>query len=772
MLLHVNRPPPKRLGGIFFATILAMRLKSIEVSGFKSFAKKTPLTFDAAVTAVVGPNGSGKSNVAESLRFALGEQSMKSMRGRRGEDMIWNGGASAPRANRASVRMVFDNTDRAFNLDFDEVVIERAVNRDGSNEYILNSSQVRLRDIAELLAGAGIGASSHHIISQGEADRVLNANSRERRAMIEDALGLTAYIYKREEAERKIGKTAENIREVEGLRRELAPHLKFLASQVRKIEDGRKLLDELEARYSEYLVREHHYLTETKKRLAAERGSPEREKEQIDRRIEELRRTVEKKGENDDASRHIAQLERALSAARHRREGALRELGRTEGEIAAASVVREAAGDVPRSRVLSYAHDVIAQLQEAEHAEISAAKSIVQTVLRKTREFIAGMSVEREENTQEKLNALTARKRALEEELESARAAETDATEKIREARAAVEKEKDTTHEAERALFAVLARRGELEAVLGRIASGEATLATDGALFESAVREAIMLVPSAARNFAHVQVVDAGRAVSVDEMLLEPREAQRERLRKLERLKIRAEETLGSNAAEIEGEYAETAQRDAFLAGELSDLAASLESLRGLIDDITATLETRFGDGIDKINAQFNDFFKLLFGGGEAKLRLVQAPSARRRGADEIEDEAASAQGFDEPKEDEIEEGIEISVSLPHKRVKGLHMLSGGERALTSIALIFAMSTVNPPPFLILDETDAALDEANSRRYGDILEILARSSQLIVITHNRETMSRASVLYGITMGRDGISKLLSVKFEEALAVAK
>ena len=116
--------------------------------------------------------------------------------------------------------------------------------------------------------------------------------------------------------------------------------------------------------------------------------------------------------------------------------------------------------------------------------------------------------------------------------------------------------------------------------------------------------------------------------------------------------------------------------------------------------------------------------------------------------------------------------GIDIAVNLPRKKVRSLMQLSGGERALTSIALIFAMSQVNPPPFLILDETDAALDEANSRRYGDMIENLAKHSQLIVITHNRETMSRASILYGVTMGGDGVSKLLSVKFEEAVAVAK
>jgi chromosome segregation protein len=130
-----------------------------------------------------------------------------------------------------------------------------------------------------------------------------------------------------------------------------------------------------------------------------------------------------------------------------------------------------------------------------------------------------------------------------------------------------------------------------------------------------------------------------------------------------------------------------------------------------------------------------------------------------------------------EEKEDDgtelaFERGIEINVSLPQKKVKDLHMLSGGERSLTSIALLFAMSQVNPPPFLVLDETDAALDEANSRKYGNMLENLSKYSQLIVVTHNRETMSRAQVLYGVTVGAEGASKLLSIKLEDASAYAK
>ncbi len=161
------------------------------------------------------------------------------------------------------------------------------------------------------------------------------------------------------------------------------------------------------------------------------------------------------------------------------------------------------------------------------------------------------------------------------------------------------------------------------------------------------------------------------------------------------------------------------------------------------------------------MNNSFNEYFSLMFGGGSARL-VLEEPEKGEADEEVLEDE-----------EDEKEKmGIEIAVNLPKKKVRSLMQLSGGERALTSIALIFAMSQVNPPPFLILDETDAALDEANSRRYGDMIENLAKHSQLIVITHNRETMSRAGILYGVTMGSDAVSKLLSVKFDEAVSVAK
>ena len=237
-----------------------MYLKSIELSGFKSFAKKNSFEFDSSVSAIVGPNGSGKSNVAEAFRFVLGEQSIKSMRGKRGEDLIWNGSTNEPRSNKASVKVVFDNSKKIFSIDFPEVIIERRVYRDGLNEYLINGSLVRLKDVLELLAGAHIGASGHHIISQGEADKILSANQKDRKSMVEDALGLKLYQYKHQESGRKLKKTFENIVQVEALRKEIAPHLKFLSKQVEKIEKTESMRNELLSLAQEYFKRRHLYI--------------------------------------------------------------------------------------------------------------------------------------------------------------------------------------------------------------------------------------------------------------------------------------------------------------------------------------------------------------------------------------------------------------------------------------------------------------------------------------------------------------------------------
>ncbi|MGC9602150.1 MAG: AAA family ATPase [Minisyncoccia bacterium] len=745
-----------------------MRLKSIELSGFKSFSKKTSLEFGSAITAVVGPNGSGKSNIAESFRFVLGEQSMKSMRGKRGEDLIWNGSTSSPRAGRASVKLIFDNSDRALPaqaglaLDFDEVAIERVVYRDGANDYLLNGSTVRLRDIAELLSQANIGASGHHIISQGEADRVLTASIKERREMIEDALGLTAFLYKREEAERKMEKTAENVREVESLRRELAPHVKFLTAQVKKIEEGSRLQNEVALRYAEYLKRESVFIHVEEEDIRAVEEGPKREHAQLEAAILHLRHELNQKHGEEEPVRELMRLEQEGRTLRGKREEISRELGRIEGELAAsARITQSLSGTVPAAQAEEFATRVLNELNEAlTLSEVERLKAKLNALMVFATEFMRRLRG-LHQDVGIGVPLLATNKAEFERELSDLNKEEEHVRAEVDTLRKKIESKKDASREAERELFQAMAKRSELEVALAGVRVRIEALTRLKENFVRELGEAGALIGRSVFEYANYIVLDAhGQKLSEREIAHEPRAAQDERRRKLERGKIKLEELGTGNSAETLKEYKETTEREQFLARELSDLEASAATLRELIEELTKTLEARFAEGVAKINKEFDAFFKLMFGGGDASLAIVEE-QVYRRGGGETDDA-----------EVEIEKGIEISVNIPHKRVKGVQVLSGGERALISIALIFAMSQVNPPPFLILDETDAALDEANSRRYGDMIENLAKKSQLILITHNRETMSHAGVLYGITMGSDGVSKLLSVKFEEALAVAK
>lgn len=761
-----------------------MQLKSLEINGFKSFAKKGVLQFNSSITAIVGPNGSGKSNVAESFRFVLGEQSIKSMRGKRGEDLIFNGGKDTPRSNRASVKVVFDNANRMFNVDFDEVAIERAVHRDGVNEYFINGTQVRLKDIAELLAYANIGSSGHHIISQGEADRLLSAQPLERREMIEDALGLKVFQYKKEESEKKLEKTAEHMKEVESLRREIAPHIKFLKKQVEKIEKAQTLKQELIAAYQEYFRREEAYLKIEKARIIAEKKLPTEELEKLQKELADHKALLAHSQKENSKSSDLIALESKIRETRGKKDSLTRELGRLEGELAYLKraidkKIRDAAEASQKQIYLAE----VEKLSREIDAKVAAALLIEDTAqLRKALEEVralwaeflkyhkstdAAVDTKSEEIEIERVNIDMAR---FESELKMVAAAEVKEAAEYVHIKTEIDKEKDKNVESEKAILRIMSRQNELHSYLEHIKFREERVRASEEQWKRDMEEAVMMTNRDAIFYEKIELAtmpeDVKHAIEV-----EPREMQIERRRAIEKNKIRLEEMGGAGGDDVMKEYKDAEERDAFLARELEDLRKSSEILTQMIAELTDKLDVMFKEGIKKINTEFEKFFRLMFGGGDARLDIVKEERRRRKKTDELGDDIG-LESFASAEEEPVKEGIDIYVALPHKRTKGLMMLSGGERALTSIALLFAMSQVNPPPFIILDETDAALDEANSRKYGDMIEALSKHSQLILITHNRETMSRAGVIYGVTMAGEGHSKLLSIAFDDALAVAK
>lgn len=744
--------------GNLLLQLVPMYLKSIELSGFKSFGKKTELIFTSPIAGIVGPNGSGKSNVAEAFRFVLGEQSMKSMRSKKGEDLIWGGSPGLARANRAGVKVTFDNSTKLLDIDFSEVVVERVVYRDGQNEYLLNGSVVRLKDVIRLLAGANIGGSGYQIISQGEADRILNASARERREMVEDALGLKLYQHKKAESERKLEETAINIDKTKSLRRELTPHLNFLRTQVEKIEKAREMKDELAAKLGEYLARENAYLTQEDARLLDEARSHDTDAKSLGEKLKDARALSGKGGESATTSRahelheKLQEHESKLVESRRQSGEIARELGRAEGALEANTVTVEQIVAVPHVR--QFAREIDTQIGEAaESGDIAHVRSSLLSIRDRIKSFIEGLSGAAPVTNQEAKQHVAEYTAALEKKQKE----EATIVHDIERMRSEIARIREASFAAERDVIELEGHVRDAQSKLNASNAARAGITSLKQRFEEEVREGIALIGAAIHSWEKTDIPQGA--------LSEDRKEQEKRRRDIERLKIKIEESGIGNGDAVVREFNQTKERDEFLTRELADLESSESKLREIIAELEKTIDERFKDGLKHINVALKNFFEKLFGGGIAKL-FIEEP--RRGKKEEFDDDDEEVVAEDE----DVYAGLGIDVSLPRKKIRGLEVLSGGERALTSIAMIFAMTQVNPPPFLILDETDAALDEANSKRYADMIRELGAKSQLIVITHNRATMAAAGELYGVTMSNDGVSKLLSVKFADALAVAK
>jgi chromosome segregation protein len=646
----------------------------------------------------------------------------------------------------------------------------------------------RRRFVSFSIFFAHIGATGHHIISQGEADRILGASIRERREMIEDALGLKIYQWKKLESIRKLEKTEENMKQVESLRREIAPHLKFLKKQVEKLEKAEELRKELISMYREYFAIEDIYIKNEKAKIDSELKEPKAELQKLENELTLAKKIITESKSADKKTVQVVALEERLKDIRIERDGLVRDLGRIDGEINAnkRTIEKEQIRQKQEAFQTVYLRDVEDLISKIESlGSLSDAGQLFREVISLLRSFVSGHRAKTDsaligESTAE-IEKLNNEKQEVERKIEQVKNTERDLTIEYNQLRETIEKEKDTDREAEKNIFKIIARQNEIRNILAFLNSRFEVVTRAEMAFKQELGQAGIMVGREATEYKDLMqnnVAENGDGEN-------DRGAQEERKKKIERNKIRLEDYGAGGGGEVLKECRETEQRDIFLQKELEDLSKAKDELHNLIRDLDVKIDFEFKNGIQKINSEFNNYFTLMFGGGSASLEVVK--EIRKKKKSDIDDlnsllgesgegSADDSLGIDAEYNVEEDknalEGLDVNVSLPKKRVKGLMMLSGGERALTSIALLFAISQVNPPPFIILDETDAALDEANSKKYSDMIENLSKRSQLILITHNRETMSRAGIIYGVTMGADGASRLLSIAFEDAVAVAK
>jgi chromosome segregation protein len=732
-----------------------MYLRRLELQGFKTFASKTVLEFAPesakrrGTTGIVGPNGSGKSNIADAIRWVMGEQSMKLLRGKKSEDLIFSGSQKKSRSGFAEVTMTLVNDLKDTEIDMPEIVVTRRLYRDGKSEFEINRRPVKLGEVTLLLAQAGMGQRTYSVIGQGMVDAVLSASPAERKEFFDEAAGLRPFQLKRHQSVTRLQTSKERLAQAEALLREIGPRLSSLERQVRRLE---------------------------------QRDALEIERQDLERKYYG--------GMWHEIFGHMTEAQTACDKARAQERGLLKEADELEAEFAdmEKAVPPSKAFDSLR-KSLDVIADERAELRE-EQAKLRAKMEIAKARAAEPRAPLSlGKIIQAVEGTQKKLDALLAaasdkqldagKVRKLVSDLhaehssfmkklqEPAKEAQTEAPDKglIKDLEAIEGKMKDLADRSKDVQVEIDAWNKKEEGKRTHLFDTQRKLNEK----REEARKAERMASEAAVELARWET----RRDSFLADLRTYRKDLEEDLNKLAQAvgkvedveslapkiaRIRSRlEWIGSIDPETQKEYEETKERFAFLNTQVEDLRGAIHGLDTVIDELDETIRARSEQSFHTLNSAFGKAFHLLFGGGDAKLiQVAPEPTVDEEG------------NLVPPPDDAPPAGIDIQATPPGKRLKSIALLSGGERALTSIALISAIMATNPSPFIVLDEVDAALDEVNSRKYANIVSDHATQTQFIVVTHNRTTMQQAGVLYGVTMSEDGTSKVLSVRLEEEL----
>jgi chromosome segregation protein len=796
-----------------------MLLTKIEINGFKSFAQKTVLNFsesqilssgngvqdkkkatgDLGVTAIVGPNGSGKSNVADALKWVMGEQSMKSLRGKKSSDIIFAGSDSKSRLGSAQVSIYLDNSDKSLPIDYEEVVITRKIYQSGESEYLINKSRVRLGDVLELLAKAGVGQRSYSIVDQGMADRLLNATPIERRVMIEEAAGVKGYQMKKEKSQRKLKSTVKNLERSRELLAEIEPHLRLLKRQYNKAQKGEVYLEELKEKQKRLYNFLWRGLTREKDEYLKKQSEVEAVVSKLQKEIYDLSDQIKQESQNAishqgeinalekkkrELSQKLNNLERELAMEEGRVElekDRLRQIRKTISVPVDSALIKKQLEEIKKKqeeflgrldktkdlteieKLKKYAREIIAELQNLYEAVIKGKvekKRPQAEIGRQLKENEIKMAklTERIDRGRKKRNEVVKKVEGISRKIE-------DLIEKDNaERRASIEMEDELRQ-----------KRFEIDKLKTELNSYQIELAKLE-VKEEDLRGQIMselkISPEKLLSIVEKDILRSDKEDGKEKRTKEKKEKMSikesevaEYSQRIYWLKMQLEQIGGIDEEVIE-EYKETQQRYDFLVRESEDLQEAMKKLEKVIKEMDEQIKGKFARAYRAINKEFQKYFKIIFNGGRAKLEQVEIVSGKKSSTRAVtgnEDELEVS----EEEEEEKQVGVEVVVNPPGKKIANVGMLSGGERTLTSLALLFAIIAYNPPPFALLDEVEAALDEANSRRFGKILSELANQTQFILITHNRQVMKEASLLYGVTMRGDGVSELLSIKLEGA-----
>ncbi len=804
-----------------------MKFKEIEVSGFKSFADKTNFYIEKGLTGIVGPNGCGKSNVVEALRWCMGETSAKSLRGSGMEDVIFNGTSNRPSKNICEVLIKLEND--ANNSQFrgmSEIEIKRKLEKDKGSKYYINGKEVRAKDVQILFADLSTGPHSPSMVSQGRVGALITAKPTDRRAILEEAAGIAGLHARRHEAELRLNAAENNLKKADDLMKQTENQLKNLVKQAeeaskykeisdeirryeatkvfleasnveREIEENKDKLNEFEDEISAINIEKNFNENEIEKlkseilpissqsnelnnnlqRLKIEFDQINKDEERAKIEIEKIKkdikltysdinrekeiianstnneeRLVNERDEIINIEKNYYEIEKnatddykeSLNSLNKAKESLKNFFNKIVGIIKNKEDIRE------QSLREEFDNNFVElENQQEKYASRFGKYDLVKQEAIKRKERLDNIDKEiknwrdLKNNSSNKLEELKEKINYLESNLDK----EEDKPRQIAEKRGSYQQNiKNTEEDIENIKSSLVVKENkinELNEALKRI--NQNTLQKT----EFRVRSQTIIegLKSKIKDLQQKSLIDFNMDLkSIPEYSkienlnsLSIEEAQNH----LEILKKRRE-SMGAVNLRADNETKELQNKIDEMMENRKDLVQGLQKLKSSINDLNQKGRERLLDAFEKVNRKFNDVYTKLFAGGNARLELIES-------------------------DDPLEAGLELLVSPPGKKLQSITLLSGGEQALTALALIFAVFLINPAPICVLDEVDAPLDDANVTRFNVLVEELTKvtNTKFLIITHHALTMSKMNRLYGVTMAERGVSQLVAVNLDKA-----
>ena len=793
-----------------------MDFKKIQLNGFKSFADKTNFMIEDGLTGIVGPNGCGKSNIVESLRWVMGETSAKSMRGSGMEDVIFSGTSNKPSKNIAEVSVTVSKQTNEGPMqykDLDEINVRRKIEKDKGSKFYINDKEVRARDAQMFFADLSTGAHSPSMISQGRIGALVTAKPTDRRAILEEAAGISGLHVRRHEAELRLNAAENNLKRADELRRQQEKQLANLKKQAEEATKYKNISDEIKKiEAGLYYLK----LIEIDKEIRVEteiNSEAEGEVSGFNDRISEIENMI--KLETDKVTplreKNIESLSR-IQRLNLELQGLDKENTRIQDEIENIKKTMEILDDdinrekgiiidanSNEKRLKEEKNDLIEidskyyETEKKSNEDLDNTRSNLYQEIEKIKELI---------NLNEKENAtsvLENSKLLIDEYANSFSKNQNIKKDSIKrnERISIIEKEieswKNLLSNSEKMVNELVSRKDKLNNQLDKL-DGQPKLQAEkkGQISEN------LRISEKEKN-ENESVIN-----NTDEKI----ETLRRQLDEIQEQSIQIRERKASSSATIEGLNKRKDDLIDRISSELSLMEENIlenSNLFGVEDLPDAVIQEdlldkkkqereRFGSVNLKADEETSKYESEIKKMEEDRSDLVTAISKLKDSIQELNQKGRERllDAFEKvnrkfnsvytklfnggnakleliDSEDPLEAGLEMLVSPPGKRLQSITLLSGGEQALTALSLIFAVFLTNPSPICVLDEVDAPLDDANVTRFCNLLEelISTTSTKFIIVTHHALTMSKMNRLYGVTMPEKGISQLVAVDLQKA-----